>query len=207
MKKQGLHLGFDPVNCCVWVCAVHLLWRFPCLFGWGWWWCPVLAQHLCHNLGIVQACEKRGSLVNTLWCRVLVTEVWVRFPCYATVKEKKLKEQQNMCNDKILSLKCRASQKHRIIGVGRDLCGSSGPTPLPTRAGCTGPCPGGSWISPEKENPQPLWATWSYFSGRGCGAVLKWQEIVASAYSFLSGYSPVLFSAKAKLTAYNKLTL
>ena len=26
------------------------------------------------------------------------------------------------------------------------------------RAGCTGPCPGGSWISPEKEAPQPPWA-------------------------------------------------
>ena len=24
-------------------------------------------------------------------------------------------------------------------------------------AGCTGPCPGGSWISPEKETPQPPW--------------------------------------------------
>ena len=29
------------------------------------------------------------------------------------------------------------------------------------RAGCTGPCPGGSWTSPEKENPQPPWATCS----------------------------------------------
>ena len=27
--------------------------------------------------------------------------------------------------------------------------------------GCTGPCPGGSWISPEKETPQPLWAACS----------------------------------------------
>ena len=25
-------------------------------------------------------------------------------------------------------------------------------------ASCTGPCPGGSGISPEKETPQPLWA-------------------------------------------------
>jgi len=25
------------------------------------------------------------------------------------------------------------------------------------RAGCTGPCPGGSGISPEKETPQPPW--------------------------------------------------
>ena len=29
------------------------------------------------------------------------------------------------------------------------------------RAGCTGPCPGGFWISPEKETPQPPWAAWA----------------------------------------------
>ena len=28
-------------------------------------------------------------------------------------------------------------------------------------AGCIGPCPGGSWISPEKETPQPPWAACS----------------------------------------------
>jgi len=28
-------------------------------------------------------------------------------------------------------------------------------------AGCKGPCPGGSWISPEKETPQPPWAAYS----------------------------------------------
>ena len=28
-------------------------------------------------------------------------------------------------------------------------------------AGCTGPCPGGAWISPEKETPQPPWAAWA----------------------------------------------
>ena len=57
------------------------------------------------------------------------------------------------------------SQNHRIVGLGRDLCGSSSPTPLPKQghltAGCTGPCPGRSWISPEKKTPQPLWAAWS----------------------------------------------
>jgi len=29
------------------------------------------------------------------------------------------------------------------------------------RAGCTGPRPGGSGISPEKETPQPPWAAWA----------------------------------------------
>jgi len=29
------------------------------------------------------------------------------------------------------------------------------------RAGCTGPHPGGAWISPEKETPQPPWAAWA----------------------------------------------
>ena len=52
-----------------------------------------------------------------------------------------------------------------MVGVGGALCGSSSPTPpaeagSPT-AGCTGPCPGRSWISPEKENPQPPWAACS----------------------------------------------
>ena len=28
-------------------------------------------------------------------------------------------------------------------------------------AGCTGPCPGGAWISPEKETPQPPWVACS----------------------------------------------
>jgi len=46
------------------------------------------------------------------------------------------------------------SQNHRMIGVGRDLCGSFSPT-APAEAvsptvGCTGPCPGGSCTSPEK---------------------------------------------------------
>ena len=65
-----------------------------------------------------------------------------------------------------------------MVGVGRDLCGSSTPTP-PTeagspRAGCTGPCPGGSWISPEKETPQPPWAACSSApspsEGRSCSS-------------------------------------
>ena len=57
------------------------------------------------------------------------------------------------------------SQNQRMVGVGRDLCGSSSPTPpvkagSPT-AGCTGPCPDRSWISLEKETPQPPWAACS----------------------------------------------
>ena len=61
------------------------------------------------------------------------------------------------------------SQNHRMFRVGRDLWGSPSPTPCPTpcpeagspRAGCTGPHPGRSWISPEKETPQPPWAAWA----------------------------------------------
>ena len=57
------------------------------------------------------------------------------------------------------------SQNHRMVGVGRDLCGSSSPNPpaeagSPT-AGCIGPCPGRSSISPEKETPQPPWTACS----------------------------------------------
>jgi len=53
----------------------------------------------------------------------------------------------------------------RMVGVGRDLCGSPSATPLTEagspRAGCTGPCPGGAGISPEKDTPQPPWAPWA----------------------------------------------
>ena len=57
------------------------------------------------------------------------------------------------------------SQNYRKVRVGRDLCGSSSPNPPAEagspRAGCTGPRPGGCWISPEKVTPQPLWAACS----------------------------------------------
>ena len=56
------------------------------------------------------------------------------------------------------------SQNQRTVGVGRDLYRSSSPPPLQNRlptAGCTGRCPGGSWTSPEKETPQPLWTACS----------------------------------------------
>jgi len=48
------------------------------------------------------------------------------------------------------------TQNQRMLGVGRDLCGwvisSNRPDEAGSpRAGCTGPPPGGSWISPEKE--------------------------------------------------------
>ena len=45
------------------------------------------------------------------------------------------------------------------------------------RAGGTAPRPGGSGISPEKETPQPLWATWagapSPSEGRSSSSVLR----------------------------------
>ena len=45
------------------------------------------------------------------------------------------------------------SQNPSTAGAGRGLWGSPSPTPAEAgspRAGCTGPCPGGAWISPEK---------------------------------------------------------
>ena len=51
-------------------------------------------------------------------------------------------------------LNLQITECYRMFGVGRDLCGSP-------RAGCTGPCPGGSGISPEKETPQPPSAAWA----------------------------------------------
>jgi len=44
-----------------------------------------------------------------------------------------------------------------MFGVGRDLCGSPSPTPAEAgspRAGCAGPCPGRSCVSPERETPE-----------------------------------------------------
>jgi len=61
-------------------------------------------------------------------------------------------------------MQSKLSQNHRTVGVGRDLQRSSSPIPLqswPSTVGCTGRHPGGSWISPEKENPQPPWAACS----------------------------------------------
>jgi len=48
-----------------------------------------------------------------------------------------------------------------MVGVGRDLCGSSGPTPLLKQCHleqAAQDLPGRFLMSPEKENPQPLWA-------------------------------------------------
>ena len=58
----------------------------------------------------------------------------------------------------------RITQNHRIVGVGRDLQRLPSPTPCQSRlptAGCTGGCPDGSWISPEKGAPQIPWAACS----------------------------------------------
>jgi len=50
------------------------------------------------------------------------------------------------------------SQNHRMVGVGRDLCGviqSNPPAEAGSpRAGCTGPCPHGSWIWSKREFKQ-----------------------------------------------------
>ena len=56
------------------------------------------------------------------------------------------------------------SQNHRMLGLGEPSGDHPAQPPAEAgspRAGCTGPCPGGSWISPEKETPQPLWAAWA----------------------------------------------
>jgi len=53
---------------------------------------------------------------------------------------------------------------HRTVGVGRDLQRTLSPASLQSRpsiAGYAGRCPGRSWISPEKENPQHPWAVCS----------------------------------------------
>jgi len=57
------------------------------------------------------------------------------------------------------------SQNHRMVGVGKGplwVTQSNPPAEAgsPT-AGCRGPCPGGSGISPEKETPPAPWAACS----------------------------------------------
>ena len=53
-------------------------------------------------------------------------------------------------------------QNHRMVGVGRDLCGSSSPVPLPKQGhpeqAAEDLVQAGLEISPEKETPQPPWA-------------------------------------------------
>lgn len=50
----------------------------------------LLVQHLS-NVSSLQGDNKHKSLVSTPWCRAWARGVWVRFPCYATVKEKNTK--------------------------------------------------------------------------------------------------------------------
>jgi len=62
----------------------------------------------------------------------------------------------------------RGSQNHRMytawLGLAGTSVGHSAQPPAQAgspRAGCRGPCPGGSGVSPEKETPQPPWAAWA----------------------------------------------
>ena len=74
------------------------------------------------------------------------------------------------------------SQNHRITAwSGLEGTSVGHPVQPPAQAGspsagCTGPCPSGSGISPEKETPQPPWAAWarapSPSDGRSCCSAL-----------------------------------
>jgi len=89
-------------------------------------------------------------------------------------------------------------QNHRIVGVRRDLQRSLSPTPLQSRpptAGCTGRHPGGSWTSPEEENPQPPWAA--------CSSALSpslWRS--SFTYWCRTSYAPVYGCFRALLLQY-----
>ena len=54
-------------------------------------------------------------------------------------------------------------QNHRMLGVARDLCGSSSPTPLPKQRHLEQVAQDliQAGFEPEKETPQPLWAACS----------------------------------------------
>jgi len=115
------------------------------------------------------------------------------------------------------------SQNHRMVGVGRVLCGSSSPTLLPT-AGCRRPCSGGPWISPEKETPQPPWAAcssapskpawlrscaacsgWPYFS-RGVGLHYLQMSLPAPTYHSVILWSRKTYPQWRKIRLGNTLT-
>jgi len=60
-----------------------------------------------------------NSPVNLLLVHAKLTEQSFSIPCVFTH------------NKQVKSLTSNISQNHRMVGVGRDLCGSSRPTPLP----------------------------------------------------------------------------
>ena len=73
-------------------------------------------------------------------------------------KKKKEHKARHICKE-------NRPQNHRIVGAGRDLCGSSSPTPLPKQRhlqqAVEDLVQAGLELSPEKETPQPPWATCS----------------------------------------------
>ena len=85
------------------------------------------------------------------------------------------------------------SQNIRTVGAGRDLQRSYGPIPLQSRtptAGCISRRPGGSWVSPEKENPQPPWAACS-----SAPSPLLWRSsyshLCTTSYTSVCGHFPL----------------
>ena len=121
---------------------------------------------------------------------------------------------------KPMQVKCH--RIHRMVGVGRDLWASPNPTPPAKagspRAGCTGPHPGGFWISPEKEtcvqmpfSSVPNHCSWlvllvsfpssqvdvrlQSFHSNNCGTLLK-GEAISYALSLL--VSPSIFSSEGE---------
>jgi len=51
------------------------------------------------------------------------------FPCHQVVVPHRCKQQG--CRGSQVGVSHRITKNHRMLGVGRDLCGSSSPTPLP----------------------------------------------------------------------------
>ena len=108
----------------------------------------VLAQSLEATVASFENLWKSEFILGPLHPSGMASKMCNGLICLKTGKETCFRL---FCYPALMHTLSTESQNHRMVGVGRDLSGSSGTTPRveagsPT-AGCTGPCPGGSGIS------------------------------------------------------------
>jgi len=71
------------------------------------------------------------------------------------------KEQLVHCHNSLFTVKFKFSQNHKMLGVGRDLWGSSSPTPLPKHVHLKQAAQNLIQVKQEKDTSQPPWAACS----------------------------------------------
>ena len=87
------------------------------------------------------------------------------FVCFQRIPTEEGWESRRRRGTLLASEQC-LQQNHRMLGVGRGLCGSSSPPPLPKQGHLQQAAQdlvqaGLEYSSPEKDTPQPLWAAWA----------------------------------------------